>query len=91
VLTPAAAGEAPLISAGGTGDPIFCTIWTFCGLPALSLPLLAGETGLPIGVQLVGSLEGDDRLLRTASWLQRHLGQADQDDAETGADERIEA
>ena len=55
------------------GDPIFSTIWTFSGLPALTLPLLVGETGLPVGVQLVGAPEGDGRLLRTAAWFQRHL------------------
>ena len=72
VLAPSSAGEAPLKSSG-TGDPVFCTIWTFAGLPALSLPLLTGSAGLPIGVQLIGSAEGDDRLLRTANWLQQYL------------------
>lgn len=75
VLAPSSAGEAPDISSG-TGDPIFCTLWTFAGLPALSLPLLTGSTGLPIGVQLIGSSEGDDRLLRTANWLQRTLDES---------------
>ena len=72
ILTPAAAGEAPVL-ASGTGDPTFCTVWTFSGLPCLSLPLLVGETGLPVGVQLVGAANADDRLLRSASWLIRHL------------------
>ena len=52
-----------------TGDPLMCTLWTFLGLPALSLPLLHGENGLPIGVQLVGRHGDDGRLLRTANWL----------------------
>ncbi len=73
VLTPSAAGEAPLLGPG-TGDPIFCTLWTLAGLPSLSMPLLVGETGLPIGVQLVGAAEQDDRLLRTARWLLTTLG-----------------
>jgi Asp-tRNA(Asn)/Glu-tRNA(Gln) amidotransferase A subunit family amidase len=68
VLTPSAAGVAPR-GLDWTGDPIFCTIWTFAGLPSLSLPLLAGEDGLPVGVQLVGGPEEDDRLCRTARWL----------------------
>jgi len=72
VLCPSATGEAPPI-AEGTGDPIFCKVWTFAGLPCISLPLLVGTAGLPVGVQLVGSQEGDDRLLRTAAWLERHL------------------
>lgn len=71
VLTPSAAGEAPLRSpdSPSTGDPIFCTIWTFAGLPSLSVPMLVGENDLPIGVQLVGAQEEDDRLLRSARWL----------------------
>ncbi len=78
IVAPSAPGEAPLKEAG-TGDPIFSTLWTFSGLPALNLPLLVGETGLPVGVQLVGALEGDDKLLRTAAWFLRHL--------DAGADE----
>jgi len=72
VIAPSAAGEAPEFGPG-TGDPIFCTIWTLCGLPSLNLPLLVGENGLPVGVQLVGAAEEDDRLLRTASWMLKQL------------------
>ncbi|MSQ55101.1 MAG: amidase [Betaproteobacteria bacterium] len=68
VLTPAAAGTAPK-GLDSTGDPSFCTLWTLCGMPALSIPLMKGENGLPIGVQLVGARHGDARLLRTARWL----------------------
>jgi Asp-tRNA(Asn)/Glu-tRNA(Gln) amidotransferase A subunit family amidase len=35
-----------------------------------------GENDLPIGVQLIGPVEKDDRLLRTARWLQTRLAQA---------------
>ncbi len=68
ILTPAAAGVAPK-GLGSTGDPAFCTLWSLTGLPALSLPLLAGERGLPLGVQLVGAPGQDARLLRTAGAL----------------------
>ncbi len=72
LLTPAAAGTAPE-GLHSTGDPAFCTLWTLCGMPALSVPLLEGENGLPLGVQLVGPRHGDARLLRTARWLVAHL------------------
>lgn len=72
IVAPAAAGEAPRFGEG-TGDPIFCTLWTLAGLPSVTLPLLVGETGLPIGVQLIGAREKDDRLMRTAHWLQDHI------------------
>ncbi|MFQ5897776.1 MAG: amidase [Candidatus Methylomirabilia bacterium] len=68
ILTPAATGEAPL-GLGSTGSPIFCTIWTLCGMPAVSLPLMQGAHGMPMGAQLVAPREGDARLLRTARWL----------------------
>jgi Asp-tRNA(Asn)/Glu-tRNA(Gln) amidotransferase A subunit family amidase len=68
ILTPAATGAAPK-GLGSTGDPLFCTLWTLCGMPAVSLPLLESANGLPIGIQLVGPRDGDARLLRTARWL----------------------
>jgi Asp-tRNA(Asn)/Glu-tRNA(Gln) amidotransferase A subunit family amidase len=72
ILTPAVAGEAPR-GLGSTGDPAFCTLWTFCGMPALSLPLLRGPSGLPLGVQLVAPRGSDARLLRAARWLAENL------------------
>jgi Asp-tRNA(Asn)/Glu-tRNA(Gln) amidotransferase A subunit family amidase len=71
ILTPAAPGEAPVGEA--TGDPAFSTIWTYCGVPALTLPLLSGPHGMPVGVQLVGRRHYDGRLLRTARWLLARL------------------
>jgi Asp-tRNA(Asn)/Glu-tRNA(Gln) amidotransferase A subunit family amidase len=68
ILTPAAPGAAPK-GLSATGDPAFCTLWTLCGMPAVSLPLLQTESGLPMGVQLVGRRYYDARLLRTARWL----------------------
>jgi len=68
ILTPAAPGSAPK-GLGSTGDPAFCTLWTLCGMPAVSLPLLQDSGGLPIGAQLVGRRNFDARLLRTARWL----------------------
>lgn len=73
IVTPSALGEAPLFE-DGTGDPVCCVIWTLCGLPCISLPLLQGAHGLPIGVQLVGAAQADDRLLRTCRWLLGQLG-----------------
>ncbi|MBE0621225.1 MAG: amidase [Burkholderiales bacterium] len=68
ILTPATAGTAPQ-GLASTGSPAFCTLWTLCGLPAVTLPLMRGEDGLPLGVQLVGPRGSDARLLRTARWL----------------------
>jgi Asp-tRNA(Asn)/Glu-tRNA(Gln) amidotransferase A subunit family amidase len=72
ILTPAAAGEAPR-GLTSTGNPVFCTIWTYLGVPAVTLPLLQSPAGLPIGVQLVGRRGNDARLLRTAHSLVKTL------------------
>jgi Asp-tRNA(Asn)/Glu-tRNA(Gln) amidotransferase A subunit family amidase len=72
VLTAAAPGSAPK-GLDGTGDPSFCTLWTLCGMPAISLPLMQAKNGLPIGVQLIGPRGDDARLLRTACWLVRRV------------------
>jgi Asp-tRNA(Asn)/Glu-tRNA(Gln) amidotransferase A subunit family amidase len=69
-LTPAAVGEAPPAEEG-TGDPIFAATWTLLGAPALSLPLLTGEAGLPLGLQVVGAPRRDGALLHAAAWLMR--------------------
>jgi Asp-tRNA(Asn)/Glu-tRNA(Gln) amidotransferase A subunit family amidase len=68
ILTPAALGSAPK-GLGSTGDPSFCSLWTLLGMPALSLPLMQGANGLPLGAQLVGRRNFDARLMRTARWL----------------------
>jgi Asp-tRNA(Asn)/Glu-tRNA(Gln) amidotransferase A subunit family amidase len=68
ILTPAALGAAPK-GLASTGDPAFCSLWTLCGMPAISLPLMRASNGLPLGVQLVGRRNFDARLLRTAHWL----------------------
>jgi Asp-tRNA(Asn)/Glu-tRNA(Gln) amidotransferase A subunit family amidase len=70
ILTPATLGTAPL-GLESTGDPVMCTLWTFTGQPAISLPKLYGTDGMPLGVQLVGRRDDDARLLRAAVWLGR--------------------
>jgi Asp-tRNA(Asn)/Glu-tRNA(Gln) amidotransferase A subunit family amidase len=72
IITPATTGEAPE-GLDSTGSPVFCTIWTLCGMPAISLPLLQGENGLPLGVQVVGARGADARLLSTARWLENRM------------------
>jgi Asp-tRNA(Asn)/Glu-tRNA(Gln) amidotransferase A subunit family amidase len=71
ILTPAAPGEAPSIET--TGNPSFNGLWTLCGVPAITLPLLTGSHGLPIGVQLIGRRGDDGRLFRTARWLREEV------------------
>jgi Asp-tRNA(Asn)/Glu-tRNA(Gln) amidotransferase A subunit family amidase len=68
ILTPATSAEAPM-GLAFTGSPMFCTIWTLCGVPAISLPILEGQDRMPMGAQLVANKGGDAGLLRLARWL----------------------
>ncbi|MEX2520161.1 MAG: amidase [Paracoccaceae bacterium] len=68
IMTPATPGPAPE-GLESTGSAIFNGLWTLCRTPAITVPLLETQTGLPLGVQLVGRRGDDARLLRTARWL----------------------
>lgn len=74
ILTPATISVAPT-GLDSTGSPIFCTLWTLCGAPAVTLPILRGSSGMPLGAQLVAERGADARLLRTARWLERWAAQ----------------
>ena len=72
VLVPAAPGEAPA-GLGSTGDPIFNRMWTLLGVPCVTLPARWSENGLPTGVQLVGRIGDDARVMACAVFLERAL------------------
>jgi amidase len=72
LMTPSAPGEAPK-GLGATGDPVFCRIWTLLGNPSINVPCATGPNGLPVGVQLIGRIGEDARLVAAAEWLQGTL------------------
>jgi len=72
VLVPAAPGEAPP-GLGNTGNPIFNRMWTFLGVPCVTLPARWAENALPTGVQLVGRMRDDARLMACAAFLEQAL------------------
>ncbi|QWD75011.1 amidase [Polynucleobacter sp. TSB-Sco08W16] len=65
IIAPSAIGEAPLLK-DGTGDPVFCRIWTLLGLPCINLNIASGPNGLPLGIQLIAG-PGKDRFLLSAA------------------------
>ena len=71
VITPSASGVADK-GLKSTGSADFQKIWSYMGLPTISLPLLTGENNLPLGVQLVGNKLDDIRFLSTARWLEKN-------------------
>ncbi len=80
ILCPAATGAAPK-GLSSTGNSIFNGLWTFLGTPAVTIPVLEAENGLPMGVQLVAARDGDARLLRTARWLYEWIENHGSEDA----------
>ena len=73
VLTPSAPGIAPE-GLAHAGDPIFNGMWTLLHVPCLSLPVMSGDDGLPIGLQLVGPRYADARVLAAARCILEALG-----------------
>jgi len=67
-VCPAAKGAAPE-GLASTGDPAMSFPWTFAGMPTISLPAGFNAEGLPLGMQCVGALMDDERLLTWAAPL----------------------
>jgi len=70
LVTLSTPGEATRLE-DGPGSGVMPMPWSLCGLPTVSLPLLQGAQGLPIGVQLIGPRGRDRDLLQAAAWLVR--------------------
>jgi Asp-tRNA(Asn)/Glu-tRNA(Gln) amidotransferase A subunit family amidase len=75
IVVPAAPGEAP-IGHEYTGNPVFNRMWTLLGTPAVTIPTGQGPRGLPVGIQLVGRIGDDARLMACASFAERALAAA---------------
>ena len=65
VVAPAASGEAPL-GLESTGDPACAAPWTMIGVPTITVPAGTGQSGMPIGVSLVGPIYADRLALSVA-------------------------
>ncbi len=62
VVSPSAPGAAPR-GIEATGDPRMNLVWTYTGLPTLTLPATLDGQGLPLGIQLTGARMQDSALL----------------------------
>jgi amidase len=85
VLTPGLATLPPTIDFYDLSDPVrnfrqqvqvtpFSSFVNVCGLPALALPVMAAQSGVPLGVQLIGQPGGDALVLQLAATLEAELG-----------------
>ncbi len=66
-ITFTSSGPAP-VGLDWTGSRSFQVFQTTIGTPSFTLPLLSVE-GLPLGIQLIGFVDQDQRLARHAKWL----------------------
>jgi aspartyl-tRNA(Asn)/glutamyl-tRNA(Gln) amidotransferase subunit A len=60
-----------------TGDARFNSPWSYCGLPAVTIPSGVDDHGLPVGLQIVGPHHGEGELLAAAAWCEARLGLVD--------------
>jgi Asp-tRNA(Asn)/Glu-tRNA(Gln) amidotransferase A subunit family amidase len=72
LLTPASTGAAPR-GLESTGDPTFNRSWTLLHTPCMTLPAHKTPGGLPVGVQFVGRLGEDARLLAACAAVEDAL------------------
>ncbi|WP_353431642.1 amidase [Polynucleobacter sp. MWH-UH23A] len=69
LLLAPATGEAPR-DLTWTGDPSFCALGSYLGIPAINLPAGTSANGLPLGIQLMGNYQEDEALLSAAKFLE---------------------
>ena len=69
LATPSAAGAAPE-GLSHTGSSEYNRLWTALGVPAVNVPGLADETGMPLGVQLIGPAGTDGLVLAAGAVLE---------------------
>lgn len=72
VICPSTADEAP-VGLDSPDIPDHCLIFTMCYAPTLSVPLLRGSTGLPVGLQVAARRFNDYDLLDFARFLCRSV------------------
>lgn len=73
LITLPACGPAPK-GLGSTGNPVFNAMWTYLGVPCVTLPLMTVD-GLPCGVQLIGKRRDEGRLLAIARWVEEQVAE----------------
>jgi Asp-tRNA(Asn)/Glu-tRNA(Gln) amidotransferase A subunit family amidase len=70
LLTPSAPGAAPH-GLDSTGQSTFNRLWTLMGTPCINVPGMIDESGLPLGVQVVGRFGHDRAALEAALFVER--------------------
>ncbi len=78
ILMATAPGQAPKTVPPIAGDDSLLRPWSHLGNPAISIPApVLSADGMPLGLQFVGKVMGDEQLLAVGAWCQRILGTLD--------------
>lgn len=67
ILTVGATGEAPVGWNALAGADLY-KMWTALHLPTITMPVLKGRDGMPVGVQVLAPRHADRRLFSIARW-----------------------
>jgi Asp-tRNA(Asn)/Glu-tRNA(Gln) amidotransferase A subunit family amidase len=74
VILSASAPGAALHGLASTGTSTFNRLWTLMGTPCVNVPGILDDTGLPLGVQVIGRFGGDHAALQAAHFIETALG-----------------
>jgi Asp-tRNA(Asn)/Glu-tRNA(Gln) amidotransferase A subunit family amidase len=69
ILTPSAPGAAPE-GLASTGSSTFNRLWTLIGSPCVNVPGITSDSGLPLGIQVIGRLGRDHEALSAARFIE---------------------
>jgi Asp-tRNA(Asn)/Glu-tRNA(Gln) amidotransferase A subunit family amidase len=72
LITPATAGEASQ-KLTGLEDQTFCPLWTLMHGPCVTIPAFKGPNGMPMGLQVIGAIACDAKLLGVTHWIDSAL------------------
>ena len=73
ILTPSTCGES-VADLASVSNSAFNRIWTLMHTPCATIPAFSGPNGMPVGVQIVGPVGADDRMLGLTQWIADRIG-----------------
>ena len=72
-ITPVAPYLAPK-GLQNTGDFSMNSIWTYSGLPVITIPTGVNQINLPFAIQIVGQFGKDEELLYLSKFIEKIIG-----------------
>jgi Asp-tRNA(Asn)/Glu-tRNA(Gln) amidotransferase A subunit family amidase len=74
IITPSTTGEATT-DLTSLSNSVFNSLWTIMHVPCVTIPAFEGPNGMPVGVQALGQINADGRLLALAQGIATALEQ----------------